>query len=149
MTERMLITDTNKAVVRRLFDEVLNQHNLALIDQLYAPNYVSHALPPALPANREGTKQFLGDYFRAFPDLQFSIEDMIAEGDRVVVRYTGRGTHQGDLMGIAPTGKQATASAVVIVRIEEGKVAEDWLNLDQLGLLQQLGVIPPPERAGS
>ena len=142
MTERMYLADANKAVARRLFDEVLNQHNPALIDKIYAPNYVPHSLPSGFSTDREGTKQFLSHYFHAFPDLQFTVEDMIAEENQVVVRYTGRGTHQGDLMGIAPTGMQATASAVLIVRIEDGKIVEDWLNLDQLGLLQQLGVVP-------
>jgi predicted ester cyclase len=87
-------------------------------------------------------KQYISHYFRAFPDLRWTIETMIAEGDLVAVHYTGRGTHQGDLMGIPPTGKQATASAVLILQIEDGKIVEDWLEGDKLGLLQQLGVIP-------
>src|SRR3712207_9306941 len=107
MTERMPSTEANKAVARRLFDEVLNQHNPARIDELCAPNYVARIMPAELPADREGAKQFLSHYFSAFPDLQFTIEDMIAEGDRVVVRFTGAGTHHNDLQGLAPTDRKS------------------------------------------
>jgi predicted ester cyclase len=86
-------------------------------------------------------------YLTAFPDLHFTIEDIIAEGDTVVVRQTARGTHQGDLMGIPPTGKQVSGTGITITRVVNGKAVEDWFNGDDLGLLQQLGVVPVPGQA--
>jgi predicted ester cyclase len=90
----------------------------------------------------EAYKQLLSVYVTAFPDLQFTIEDMIAEGDTVVVRYTTRGTHQGNFRGIPPTGKQVSGTGMFIDRLVNGKAVEQWFNGDDLGLLQQLGVIP-------
>jgi predicted ester cyclase len=94
-------------------------------------------------------KEFLAPYFAAFPDLQFTVEDEIAEGDKVTTRYTARGTHRGELMGMAPTGKHVTVTGIFISRVEEGKLAEMWLNWDALGLMQQLGVIPQLAQAGA
>ena len=147
MTERRRISDDNKATALRLFDEVLNAHNLASCDDLYDPNYVANSLPPGFSPDREGVKQYHSQYFQAFPDMYLTIEYMIAEGDYVAVRYTGTGTHQGDLMSIPPTGNQVTASAVLTLRIVSGKIVEDWLDGDKLGLLQQLGVIPSSAQA--
>jgi predicted ester cyclase len=90
----------------------------------------------------EAYKQFILMYITAFPDARFTIDDIIAEGDTVVVRYTARGTHQGNLMGIPPTGKQASVTTIGIFRIVNGKAVEQWINCDDLGLLQQLGVVP-------
>ena len=147
MTERRRISDENKAISRRLFEEVFDGHNVALCDELYAPDYVPHSLPPGFSPDREGTKQYLSEYIRAFPDVGWTIERMLAEGDLVAIHYTGRGTHQGELMGIPPTGKQVTASAVLTLRIVDGRIVEDWLDRDKLGLLQQLGVIPSSAQA--
>ena len=100
-----------------------------------------------MPAGIEGSKQFIGMYLTAFPDLQFKIEDMIVEGDRVVARLTTSGTHKGAFMGIPPTGKQTSVTAIDINRMAGGKSVEHWLEMDTMGLLQQLGVIPAPGQA--
>ena len=86
-------------------------------------------------------------YRSAFPDIQFTIEDLIAEGDKIVTRYTARGTHRGDLQGIPPTGRQVTVTGIIISRFANGKFVEGWLDFDALGMLQQLGVIPAPGQA--
>jgi len=140
-------TEQNKAVVRRLVEEVWNKKNLAMADELFAVDFVNHAAPPGTPPGPGATKQFITIIHAAFPDLRFVTEDLIAEGDRVVVRATVRGTHNGvfptPIGIIAPTGKQVTMTGIIIFRIAGGKVAEEWVNRDMLGLLQQLGAIPP------
>ena len=137
-------TEANKASVRRFYDEVFNKKNRAAIDEFIDPNHVDHAAPPGTPAGLKGVKQTLNMYLTAFPDLHFTVEDIIAEGDKVVARLTIRGTQQGAFMGIPPTGKQVTVTAIDINRIVGGKSVEHWLNMDTQGLLQQLGVIPAP-----
>ena len=132
--------EDDKANVRRGF-EAVNQKNLAVFDELLTPDVVFHSASTTMQG-REAYKQFLSMYMTAFPDLQFTIEDMIAEGDTVVVRYTTRGTHQGNFMGIPPTGKQVSGTGIFIDRIVNGKAVEQWINGDDLGLLQQLGVVP-------
>ena len=138
-----------KARIRRFYDEVWNQGNLAAVDELTAPDFVEHNPQPGIPPDREGLKQLVTVYRTAFPDTQFTVEDLIVEGDKAVVRWTARGTHQQELMGIPPTGKQATVTGIDIYGIKNGMTAEHWGNFDQLGMLQQLGVIPPPGQAGS
>jgi steroid delta-isomerase-like uncharacterized protein len=133
-------TEENKANVRRGF-EAINQKNLAVFDELLTPDVVVHSASTTTQG-LEAYKQSLSMYLTAFPDLQFTIEDMIAEGDTVVVRYTTRGTHQGNLWGIPPTGKQVSATGIFIDRLVNGKAVEQWTNFDDLGLLHQLGVIP-------
>ena len=136
-------TEDNKALLRHFYEEVFNQKHIAAIDQFIDPNQVDHSAPPGTPGGIEGTRQLIGMYLTAFPDLHFTVEDMIAEGDKVVARLTARGTQQGAFMGIPPTGKQATSTVIDIVRIAGGKTVEHWLEMDTLGLLQQLGVLPP------
>jgi steroid delta-isomerase-like uncharacterized protein len=133
-------TEDNKAHVRRGF-EAVNQKNLAVFDELLTPDVVFHNASTTMEG-LEAYKQFLSMYMTAFPDLHFTIEDMIAEGDTVVARFTTRGTHQGNLMGIPPTGKQVSGTGMFIDRIVNGKAVEQWFNTDDLGLLQQLGVVP-------
>ena len=133
-------TEDNKAHVRRGF-EAVNQKNLAVYDELLTPDVVFHNASTTMQG-LEAYKQFLSMYMTAFPDLQFTVEDMIAEGDTVVARFTTRGTHQGNLMGIPPTGKQMSGTGMFIDHIVNGKAVEQWFNTDDLGLLQQLGVIP-------
>lgn len=135
-------TEDNKALVRRFFEEVFNEKNLASIDEFVGPNIIEHSLPPGLPAVIEGTRLFIGMYLAAFPDLHFTLEDQVAEGDEVATRFTSRGTHKGEFQGIPPTGKQGIVTGMNIYRLAEGKIVEHWLNLDMLGLLQQLGVVP-------
>lgn len=143
-------TEENKALVRRQFEAIWDGGNLAVIDELYAPNYVNHD-----PANPEqaggpgGFKQRVSLYRTAFPDLHLTIEDQVAEGDKVVTRWTASGTHKGDLMGTPPTGKSASVTGMLISRIEGGKFVEEWVNWDTLGLLQQVGAIPAPGQAAA
>ena len=137
-------TEQNKALIRRFYEEVLNKKNTAVIDELLDPNQVNHSLPPGMPADLEGSKQFIGMFLTGFPDLHFTVEDMIAEGDTVVARLTARGTHQGAFMGIPPTGKHVTVTAIDISRMAGGKSVEHWIEMDTLGMMQQLGVIPAP-----
>ena len=134
-------TEENKALARRLFEEVLNQKNVALIDEFYSPNYVEHT-PNGPVHGTEAYKQYLMMYFTAFPDAHYTIEDQIAEGEKVMTRWSVRGTHQGPLMGIPPTGKNSTVTGMSIGRREGGKIVEAWTEFDTLGMLQQLGVIP-------
>jgi steroid delta-isomerase-like uncharacterized protein len=135
-------TEDNKALIRRFYDEVFNKKNRAAIDEFFAPDHVDHTLPPGLPVDTEGTKQAIAMTLSGFPDLRVTIEDMIAEGDKVVIRFTTHGTQQGTLGGIPPTGKQVAVSTIEITRIEGGKIVEDWGLDDRLGMLQQLGLIP-------
>ena len=135
-------TEDNKALMRRFFEEVFNKKNLAAIDEFITPNHVDHTLPAFLPTTPEGTKRAIGMYLKAFPDLHLTVEDMIAEGDKVVTRFTSHGTQKRAFMGIPPTGKQVTVSSIVIARIADGKIVEQWGLDDQMGMLQQLGVIP-------
>jgi len=138
---------TNKEIVRRLGVEPW-EGNLGVIDELTAPDYVGH--DPSMPEPQrgpEGIKEFVSGYLAAFPDGKFTIDEQLAEGDLVATRWTGRGSHQGELMGIPPTGKQVTVSGITISRVVKGKVVEEWTNWDTLGMLQQLGVVP--EMAGA
>ena len=136
--------EENKALARRCIEEVHNRQNVAAMDEFFAPNVIPHSLPPAMTRDREGYKRMVSALFAAFPDFCITVEDMVAEGDKVVGRCTTHGTHKGEFMGIAPTDKQATWTAIFIWRIEGGKVAEIWGEVDNLGMMQQLGVVPRP-----
>ena len=140
------MTEDNKALNRRFVEEVINQGNTDAIDELIDPGVVDHAAPPGFPTGREGAKQFAAMMRSAFPDLHLTIEDMIAEGDKVVMRSTWSGTHEGEFMGIPATGRQVTVSAIDITRVADGRMVEHWEQFDALGLMQQLGVVPPPEQ---
>lgn len=133
--------EENKAIVRRLFDE-LNKGNLDVADEIFADDFVNHNPGPGGKADREGMKQLLADLHSAFPGCRWNVEDMIAEGDRVVYRFTMDGTHEGAYMGIPATGKQVRANAIGILRFAGGRAVERWNIGDALGLLQQLGIIP-------
>ena len=141
-----MATENNKAIVRRFYEEVFNQRNLELVDEICTADHVFHN-PPTTLHGREEFKQLLSLYITAFPDARFTVEDEIADGDRVASRYTFRGTHRGELLGIPPTGKQVTVTGIIINRIVNGKTEEGWLNFDALGMMQQLGVIPAPGQA--
>ena len=133
--------EENKAIARRFFEEVWNSGNLAVADELLAPNIIFH-LPgksEGVIGDRESYKQVVRRNRTAFPDLQEEIEDIIAEGDRVVARWLWQGTHQGEWHGNAPTGKKFTYGGITILRIADGKIVEDWFYSELLGLQQQLG----------
>jgi steroid delta-isomerase-like uncharacterized protein len=132
----------NKALVRRLYDEVFHQGNLALIDELFSPSYVRHAPPGPEVRGRTEAERLCALIRTTFPDVHYTLEDMIAEGDKVVLRWSARGTHKGDFLGVAPTGKAVTMSGTVTFLIRAGKVEEEWSHWDALGLLQQIGIVP-------
>ncbi len=131
--------EPKKALVHRWL-ECVNQGNLDVVNELVTPTFVWHG-PGEEVSGPDGMKQFIMRMRTAFPDLQMTFEDQFGEGDKVVTRYTARGTHNGPLPGIPPTGKQATFTGIFISHMAGGQIAEEWENFDQLGLLQQLGVI--------
>jgi steroid delta-isomerase-like uncharacterized protein len=137
------MSEQNKVVLRRHFAEVWSQGNVALLDELFASDYLGHA-PPDEIQGRESLKQYVSTVRMAIPDLQCTVEDQIAEADRVVIRWTARGTHTGKYQGIPPTGKQVTMTGMSFARIANGKIVESWTNSDALGMLQLLGVVPAP-----
>ncbi len=141
-------TEENKALVRRLFEESA-VGNLAVMDEVLADDIVDHSAWEGQAPGREGYKQALSYVFAAFPDARTLVEDQIAEGDKVVTRWTIRATHQGEFLDVPATGKQVTVTGISIHRIAGDKIVEEWTNLDMLGLLQQLGAIPQPGQAGS
>ena len=131
--------EQHKAIVRSMF-EGINQGNLAVLDDFLAADFVTHAVPPGMPANGESHKRAVQLLHTAFPDYHVTVEDMIAEGEKVMARLTVEGTHRGDFFGIPPTGKHVTWTAVDIFCFADGKLVEYWLSTDSLGLLQQLRV---------
>ena len=140
----MATPEENKALFRRFIDEVWNNGNLAVADELFAPDAFTPSAPQ-LPPGPEGVKVIATLWRTAFPDFHMTIEDLIAENDKVVARFTETGTHQGEFMGIAPTGRRMSVTEIGILRLVDGKVVESWYEVDMLGLMQQLGVFPPPE----
>ena len=135
--------EQHKTLIRRFYEEVMNKGNLNAIDELCAPSYVERAvLPPGISSDREGLKQLCAMLRQAFPDLHFTVEDEIAEGDKAVARTTMRGTNLGAFADMPSTGKQVTVTGIDIVRFEGGKAVEHWANQDDLGMMHQLGVIP-------
>jgi steroid delta-isomerase-like uncharacterized protein len=138
-------TEENKAIFRRYVEEVGNEGKLELADEIF-DGYLAHQSDGAvLERGPDDVKRFMGEFRRAFPDFHSTIEDQIAEGDKVVTRWRMRGIHRGEFRGIAPTGKKLDVTGIGIFRFsEEGKVVESWDNFDQLGMMRQLGVIPAP-----
>jgi steroid delta-isomerase-like uncharacterized protein len=139
--------EQNKALFRRLVEEVFNKGDVSTIDEFLAPNFVEReVLPPGTPSGREGVKQLTMMFRTAFPDFNVSIDDMIAEGDKIVARTTWNGTQKGEFMGIPPSGKRVSFDVIDIIRISEGKGVEHWGVMDSSAMMQQLGVIPagPP-----
>ena len=121
----------------------MNQRNIDAVDEIYASGFVGH--DPAMPEDVrgvEGAREFYGMYQSAFPDVQITIEEQVAEGDTVATRWTGRGTHQGELMGVPASGNRVEVAGVTISRIEGGKIVEEWDNYDALGMMQGIGAIP-------
>jgi steroid delta-isomerase-like uncharacterized protein len=137
------MSNANKSLCRRFFEDVWNNRNMAVIDELFADDFVRHAgSEPEFGAGPGSVRNLLNHYSSAFPDTRFTIEDIVAEGDKVVVRWTARGTHQGHLEDIPPSGKPVTVAGTSVVRIANGKMAEVWDNFDALGMLQQIGAVP-------
>ena len=135
--------EENKALVRRYAEELLNQKNLDLFDEIFAPDFVQYGADPDQVSGVEDLKQFFVMLRSGFPDFQVTIEDLFAaEEDKVVLRFTFRGTHQGEFMGIGPTGNRVTMPGIDIFRIADGKIVELWNQEDVLGMMQQMGAIP-------
>jgi steroid delta-isomerase-like uncharacterized protein len=137
--------EQNKSIVRRWVDEGWNKGKLSVIDQLYAPNFIQHEPQPEMVNSSEALKKYVNTYLTAFPDLHFTVDDLVAEGDKVVWRFTSKGTHQGAFMGLPPTGKTSIVTGMVLFRLENSRIVEAYVNIDALGLLQQIGIIPMPQ----
>lgn len=144
-----MAAEENKSIVRRWVDEAYNPGNVGLMDELFAADFVNH--DPANPMVRdlEGLKQDVRTQQEAFPDRHTSIDELLADGDKVIKRFTFRGTQSGEWNGIPATGKQVTLQGIDILRIENGQITEIWWGYDALGVLQQLGVIPQAEQVGA
>jgi predicted ester cyclase len=135
----------NKAVVRRFFEELLSTDNLAVADELLSPYFRFYFAGSPEPMDLESYKGFLAARRTAFPDRRFVVEEMIAEGDKVSARFTMRGTHNGELRGIAPSGKEVTMTGIDMILLAEGKMVEDRVEVDQLGMMRQLGAVTSPQ----
>jgi steroid delta-isomerase-like uncharacterized protein len=140
--ERRRMSEENKALARRWAD-IFNQGNLDLVEEIYAPDFVNH--DPTIPEDVrgvEGAREFYSMYRSAFPDAQVTKEAQLAEGDTVATRWTARGTHEGELLGVPPSGNRVEVPGITISRIEGGKVAEEWNQYDALGMMQAIGAVP-------
>ncbi len=134
--------EENKAIVRRFWG-VWEEGNIDLVDELLAPDYINHTpASPDQPTGPEGVKGVVAMFRSAIPDLRVVVEDMIAEGDKVVVRYTLEGTHEGELFGVPPTGQRLSIKSIAVERVSDGKIREHWRVTDSLDMMQQLGVVP-------
>lgn len=139
------VEEKNTAALKRFYDEVMGKGNLKAIDELVADDFVEHYAPdPRIPANKAGLHQMMGMFRTAFPDLQITIEDLIAKGDKVWVYTTTRGTNKGEFMGMPATGKKIEVKGIDILRFVNGKAVEHWGLNDDYSMMVQLGVIPPP-----
>ena len=140
--------EENKAVVLRFYEGLWNGRDLDVADEIIAHDCVTHQLhsgaaPAATPRGPEDVKRHVGEWLAGFPDLRFTVEQLVAEGDRVASQSVMRGTHAGAWMGVAPTGKEVSVRLSVVQRIAAGKIVEDWVLVEALGLFQQLGLVPP------
>jgi predicted ester cyclase len=134
----------NKAIVRRLYEEAITQKKPEVFDEIMSPDIIDHAPFPEQAPGLEGFKGAFALVFSAFPDYQSTVEDQIAQGDKVVTRFSSEGTHQGEFMGIAPTGNRVRVTGIDIDRVVEGKIVEHWSEADLLGMMTQLEVISKP-----
>jgi steroid delta-isomerase-like uncharacterized protein len=135
-------TEENKARYRRFYEEFLSKGNLSVVDELVDPNVVSHSPFPDQEAGANGLKKAIQRFRQAFPDLHTKAEDILADGDKVVGRFTVTGTQRGEFMGIPASGKPITYEEIAIVRFKDGKIIEHWAVTDALAMMQQLGAIP-------
>jgi predicted ester cyclase len=138
--------EQNKAIFRAIPEKVVNTGNLDAADQYFAQDFVDHTTPAGLPNGLAGFKAYITRLRSAFPDLHLTVEEVVAEGETVVVRATARGTMKGDFLEMKATGKTATWTEIHIGRLADGKVVEHWATIDQLGMLQQLGLAATPKQ---
>ena len=141
-------TEENKAILRRLYEEIWNEKNLGMADELISTDFIDRNASAGLAPGIDGFKQGVAIAFATFPDIHLTIEDLIAEGDKVVSRVTARGTHKGEVMGIQSTGKQVAFTCIDIVRIADSKIVERWSLIDFPSIMHQLHVVPSPGQAG-
>lgn len=137
-------TVQGKSIIRRVLDEAFNQGNFSIVDELVAPHGISHHCSWGVPTNRMGFKQLIAMLRTAFPDLICTVEDELNQDDKVAAHWTMRGTHTGLFLGNPPTNKPIIAQGLIYVRIENEHIVESWIMLDQMGILQQPGLVPPP-----
>lgn len=140
----MTSTEDNKAVYRRFVEDVINQGQFDAVGELFSPDYVDHSSPSGAPSGLEGVKAVQGLFRTGFPDVHFTIEKLVGEGDKVATLVKGHGTNTGSFMGSPATGKEATWESTGIFRVADGKIVEHWGVPDLFSLLQQLGAIPAP-----
>jgi ketosteroid isomerase-like protein len=142
------MSESNKTAVRRLFEEVWNKGNLQVADELFGPSYAYHdASTPDLGRGPEGEKKRATLYRNAFQDFRLTVEELLSDGETITTRWSCRGTHKGELNGIAPTGKQISFTGISIARFAGGKMVEGWINWDALGLMRQLGAVSEAGKA--
>jgi steroid delta-isomerase-like uncharacterized protein len=137
--------EQNKTTLRQFY-EAVDRQDISALDRFVSPEYIDHNPPPmpGMAAGLDGLKQAFGAFLGAFPDSSHTIEDLLADGDKVVARVVGRGTHRAPFMGAPPSGRLVTMEGIAIYRFEGGKIVEKWGQQDRLGIMQQLGVLPLP-----
>ena len=146
--EFVMSLQENKEVYRHVLNELYNHGNLDVVDEYIAADFVYHVSMPGISPDREGAKQFVRGITAAFSDIRYTVEDVLAEGDKVVARWSSRGVQTGELMGVPATGKEVATTGISIARVVDGKIKEVWSEFDALGMLQQLGAMDAPA-AGS
>lgn len=140
-----MAAEQNKALIVRFVEEFFNRGNMGVVGEIFAPDFIEHEqLPPGIPNGREGVKVLTTILRSAFPDFKATIDDILAEGDKVVIRMTWSGTQKGEFMGVPATGKRVSFGVIDIIRITNGKLVEHWGQMDSMSLMQQLGAIPAP-----
>ena len=135
--------DQKDSLIRRLFDYAFNRGNLAILEELLTPDSITHLQTSGFPNNHTGFKQLIASLRLAFPDLHCTVEDEIEEKDKLAALWTMRGTHKGSFLGNPPTGRSIVVQGIIFARTADGRIVEDWILVDQLGVLQQLGLVPP------
>ena len=140
-----MAAEQNKALIVRFVEELFNRGNMGIVGEIFAPDFIEREqLPPGIPSGREGVKVLTTELRSAFPDFKATIDDILAEGDKVVIRMTWSGTQKGEFMGVPATGKRVSFGVIDIIRITNGKLVEHWGQMDSMSLMQQLGAIPAP-----
>ena len=143
-----MAAEQNKALIVRFVEELFNRGNMGIVGEIFAPDFIEREqLPPGIPNDREGVKVLTSMLRSAFPDFKATIDDILAEGDKVVIRMTWSGTQKGEFMGIPATGKSVSFGVIDIIRIAGGKIVEHWGQMDAMRMMQQLGAIPAPVEA--
>lgn len=139
------MSEQNKALMRKMMEEVWQNGNAAAVDGYYSDEYVNHSAQPGLPEGREGVKVFTGIFNNAFSEESFTIEDQMAEGDKVATRWSSSSKYIGEFMGVPATGNQVRVTGIDVSRIAGGKIVESWGEADMIGMMQQIGAIPGPD----